>query len=66
MAAHDRLDGFGGFIGVVKGNGGDIMVKDVGFDNAVEELAANETEFAIDGCGGATSVSPGVGLVVWE
>ena len=64
MAAHDGLDGFGCLVGVVEGDGGDVMVKDVGFDDAVKKLAADETKFAVDGCGGAADVSPGTGFVV--
>jgi hypothetical protein len=58
VTAHDLLYSFGGFIGVVKGDGADVVVKDVGLDNTVEELAADETEFAVDGGSGATSVGP--------
>lgn len=36
MAAHDRLDGLGGFVGVVERNGRNIVMQDVGFDDAVE------------------------------
>lgn len=64
MLAHDWLDGFGGLVGVVKGDGGDVVVQDVGLDDAVEEVAADEAEFAIDGCGGATSEVPYVAGVV--
>lgn len=36
MAAHDRLDGLGGFVGVVKWDCRNIVMQDVGFDDAVE------------------------------
>jgi hypothetical protein len=36
MRAHDLLDGFSSLVCVVKGNGADIMMKDVGFNNAME------------------------------
>jgi hypothetical protein len=64
MFAHNRFDGFGGLICVVEGNGRDVVVKDVGFDNAVEESTTDEAEFAVDCCGGATGEGPGFGLVV--
>lgn len=38
----------------------------MGFNDAVEKVAADETEFTIDGCGGATGEGPGVGVVVRE
>lgn len=42
------------------------MVKDVGFDDAVEELAADEAKFAVDGCSGAAGEVPGFAGVMWE
>lgn len=36
----------------------------MGFDDAVEESAANESEFAVNGCSGATNVVPASGRVV--
>ena len=66
MLAHDGLDGLGGLVGVVEGDGGDVVVENVGLDDAVEEVAADETEFTVDGGGGAADVVPGRGLVVGE
>ena len=54
MFAQNRFDGFRGLIGVVKGDGGDEMVKDVRFDDAMHEIAADESKFTID-CGGCTT-----------
>ena len=39
----------------------DIMVKDVGLNDTVEESAADETEFAIDCCSGSTNIVPASG-----
>ena len=64
MLAHDGLDGVGGLIGVVEGDCADVVVQDVGFDDAVEELAANEAELTVDGGGGPTGEIPGGALVV--
>ena len=36
MAAHNWLDSLGGFVGVVERNGRNIVMQDVGFDDAVE------------------------------
>ena len=59
MLAHDRFDSFGRFIGVVEGDDGDVVVENVGLDDAVEELAADEAEFAVDGCCCAAGEVPG-------
>lgn len=66
MAAHDGLDGLGCFVGVVEGDGGDVVVEDVGLDDAVEDVAADEAEFAVDGGGGAAGEVPGFTGVVGE
>jgi hypothetical protein len=64
MTTHDWLDGFGGFICVVEGDGADIVVKDMGFNNTVEESATNETEFTIDCCSSSANIVPGSSCVV--
>ena len=61
MTTHDWLDGFGGLICVVEWDCADIMVKDVGLNDTVEESAADETEFAIDCCSGSTNIVPASG-----
>lgn len=66
MLAHNRLDGLASLISVVEGNGRNVVVQDVGFDDAVEEVAADEAEFAVDGCGGAAGEVPGLAVVVGE
>lgn len=66
MLTHDRLDGFAGLVGIVEWDGADVVVEDVRLDDAVEELAADEAEFAVDGCGGATCKSPSFRSVVRE
>lgn len=66
VLAHDGLDGLGSLVGVVEGNGGDVVVENVGLDDAVEEVAADEAKFAVDGGSGSTSEGPGVGIVVRE
>lgn len=64
MLAHDLLDSFTGLVGVVEGDGANVVVKDVGLDDAVEELATDETEFTIDCCGCSTNVVPASSGVV--
>jgi hypothetical protein len=64
VAAHDRLDRLGSFVCVVEWDGADVVVEDVGLDDTVQELAADETEFTVDGCGCTAGVVPaGRGVV---
>jgi hypothetical protein len=58
VLAHDWLDGFAGLIGIVEGDGGNVVVEYMGFDDAVEEVASDEAEFAIDRCGGTAGKVP--------
>ncbi len=64
MTTHDRLDGFGCLVCVVEGNGADVVVEDMGFNDTVEESAADETELTIDGCSGSTNIVPAFTRVV--
>jgi hypothetical protein len=64
MTTHNWLDGFGGLIRVVERDGADIVVKDVCFNDAVEQGAADETEFTINCCCGSTNIIPTSGGVV--
>jgi hypothetical protein len=64
MTTHNWLDGFGGFICVVERDGADVVVKNVGLDDAVEESAADETKFTINCCSSSTNIVPAFGRVV--
>lgn len=64
VLTHDSLDGLGSFVGVVEGDGADVVVQDVSLDNAVEEVRTDWPKIAVDCCGGATSEGPGVAGVV--
>ena len=66
VLAHDGLDSLGSLISVIEGNGADVVVEDVGLDDAVEEVAANESELAIDGGSGAADKVPLLSGVVRE
>lgn len=66
MLPHDRLDGFRRLICVIEWDCGNIVMKNVGFDNAVEKLAANKTKFAIYRSSSTTGVGPGMGLIMRE
>lgn len=58
VAAHDGLDGFRGFVGVVERDGGDVVVQDVRLDDTVQQLSSDETELSVDGGGGSAHVVP--------
>lgn len=66
MLSHDLLDGLGGFVGVVEGDGADVVVKHVGLYDAVEELSTDEAKFTIDGRGCSTDIVPGFWGVMRE
>jgi hypothetical protein len=56
--AHHRLNGLGGLVGIVEGDGADIVVQHVRLDNAVEEVAADEAKLTIDGGSATTDEVP--------
>lgn len=64
VLAHNWLDSLGSLISVVKWDGRDVVVKNVGLDNAVKEGTANETEFTIDRSSRTTNVVPALAGVV--
>ncbi len=64
VLTHDGLDGFCGFIGVVKGDSRHVMVEDVGLNNAVHKVATDEAELAVNGCSGTASEVPGMRFIV--
>ena len=66
VLAHNGLDGLGGLVGVVEGDGADVVVQHVGLDDAVQQLAADEAELAVDGGRGAAHVVPALGGIVWD
>lgn len=66
VAAHDGFYSLGSLISVVERNGADEVMQDVSLDDAVEKVRANGPEVAINGRGGATGESPGLGGVMRE
>lgn len=66
MLAHYWLDGLGGLIGVVEWDRRNVVVEDVRLDDAVQEVAADEAELAVDGSGSATGKVPRIASVVRE
>lgn len=54
VAAHDGLDGLGGLVRVVEGNGAHVVVQHVGLNDTVEQVAADEAELAVNR-GGSTA-----------
>lgn len=66
VLSHDWLDRLSRIVCVVERNGGDVVVQDVGLDDAVEKLTTDEAKFAIDSRCGASSEGPSVTGVVRE
>lgn len=66
VAAHDLLDGLASFVGVVEGDGADIVVEDVSLDDPMEDVTADETEVTVDSGGSTTGKVPDLRLVVGE
>ena len=66
VLAHDGFDSLGGLVAVPEGQFGKVVVDDVGFDDAVHKVAADEAEFAVDCGGGAAGEGPGCWVVVGE
>lgn len=64
VTTHHRLDSFACLVGMVEGNETDIMVENVGFDDSMEELSTNESEFAVDCRRGTTGVGPSIRSIV--
>ena len=66
MLAHDGFDCFGGFVGIVEGNSANVVVKNVGFDDTVEQVTTDEAKFTIDRCSSTSSEGPSFRRIVWE
>lgn len=49
---------------MVEGDRGDVVVEDVGLDDAVQKRATDKSEFAVDSSSRATSVSPSLSVIV--
>jgi chaperonin GroEL (HSP60 family) len=58
VAAHDWLNGFGGFVGVVKWDGANVVVENMGFDDTVKKLTTDEAKFTIDCCCSSADIVP--------
>ena len=66
VTTHDLLDSLASLVGIVEGDGGDIVVQDVGLDDAVKKLATDETEFTVDRGSCTTNIVPRFASVVRE
>lgn len=66
MATQYWLDGFRSLIGVIERDGGDKMVKNMGFYNAVHEGPTDEAKLTVYGCSSATSEVPSCVFVMGE
>ena len=66
VMAHDLLDRFAGLVGVIEGDGADIVVEDVGLDDSVQDVTADESKVTVDCSSGTASEVPYFRLVVGE
>lgn len=66
MLPHDWLDSFGCLVRMVERNGGNIVMKDVSFNDAVQELTTDEAKFAINSGSSTTNVVPSFGRVMGQ
>ena len=64
MATHYRLDGLGCLVCVVEWDGANVVVEDVGFNNAVQKSAADEAKLTVNGGCRSTDVIPASSSVV--
>lgn len=58
MFTHNLLYSFRRLIRVIEWDGGYIVVEDVSFDDAVEDIASNKAKLTVDGCGSPTDIGP--------
>lgn len=58
VLAHDGFDSLSSFIGIVEGDGRDVVMQHVCFDDAMEKLAADESELAVNGGGSSACEVP--------
>lgn len=66
VLAHDGLDRLGCLVGIVKGNGADVVVENVRLNDAVEQVSTNESKLTIHSSGSTTDKVPLVIGVMWE
>lgn len=66
VLAHNRTDGVRSLVGVVKGNGRDVVVEDVRLDDAMKKVTADEATLAINGSSSTTDKVPLFGVIVGE
>ena len=64
MVPHDLLDGRCGLVGVIEGNGGHVVMEDMGLDDSVEDMTADEAKLSVDRGRGSTRISPRLRLVM--
>jgi hypothetical protein len=64
VLTHDGLDCLRRFVGVIKGDGADEVMENMGLNNAMQESSSDEAEFSINGRRSPSSISPRGGRVV--
>jgi hypothetical protein len=58
VTSHNWLNSLSGLIRVIERNRADVVVEHVSLDNAMEKLATDKSEFAINCRSGATNIVP--------
>lgn len=66
VLAQNLLNGLGGLVRVVEGDGGNEVVSNVGLNDAVKEVTANEAEFTVNSSGGSTNEIPGLRMIMGQ
>ena len=64
VLSHHLFNSFGSLIGIVERNNRHVVMKNMGLDDAMEEGTTDETKLPINRCSGATSVCPGMRIVM--
>jgi hypothetical protein len=66
VVTHDLLDGLASLVGIVEGDSADVVVENMGLNDAVEDVTTDETEITVNSGTGSTDEVPRLGLVVRE
>ena len=64
MTSHDGSNGLRSLVSVVEGDGGNVVVQNMGFDNPMHKRATDKTKLAVNRSRGAPSVIPCLSCVV--
>ena len=63
VGTHYVLDCFRGFLSVIEWDSRDVVVEDMGLNDAVEQRPSYKSEITIDRCGSSCGEIPGLGSI---